>query len=35
MFKLVIVGTIIALASAAHPINKDIVMTVKKSTSSW
>jgi cathepsin B len=35
MFKLVVVGTVVALASATHPINEEIFTTIKKSTSSW
>ena len=35
MFKLVIVGTIVALAAATHPIRQDIVDQVKVSTNLW
>ena len=35
MFKLVIVGTIVAMAAASHPINADMVKTIKAKTSLW
>jgi cathepsin B len=35
MFKLVVVGTIVALAAATHPINNDIIQTVRSSTNLW
>jgi hypothetical protein len=35
MFKLVIVGTVVAMAAATHPINEDIVKAIKAKTSLW
>lgn len=35
MFKLVVVGTVAALASAFHPINKDIVDEIKQKATTW
>jgi hypothetical protein len=35
MFKLVVVGTIVAMAAASHPINADMVKTIKAKTSLW
>lgn len=35
MFKLVVVGTIVAMAAASHPINSDMVKTIKAKTSLW
>ncbi len=35
MYKLVVVGTIVAMAAASHPINADLVKTIKAKTSLW
>jgi hypothetical protein len=35
MFKLVVVGTIVAMAAASHPINQDMVNTIRAKTSLW
>jgi cathepsin B len=35
MFKLVVVGTIAAMAAASHPINEDIVKSIRAKTSLW
>lgn len=35
MFKLVVAGTIVSMAAASHPINADMVKTIKAKTSLW
>jgi len=35
MFKLVVVGTVVAVAAASHPINADLVKTIKAKTALW
>lgn len=35
MYKLVVVGTAVAMVSASHPINADMVKTIKAKTSLW
>ena len=35
MLKLIIAGTAAVVASAHHPVNHDIVKTIKENTSSW
>jgi len=35
MFKLVVVGTIVAMAAASHPINDHLVSTVRAKTTTW
>lgn len=35
MFKLVVIGTIAAFASAFHPVNQDIVDQIKAKATTW
>lgn len=35
MFKLVVVGTIVAMAAASHPVTSDMVSSIKAKTSLW
>lgn len=35
MYKLVVVGTIAAMAAASHPVTSDMVKTIKAKTSLW
>jgi len=35
MLKLTIIGCVVAMAAASHPINADMVKTIKAKTSLW